>query len=103
MFLNLWYLSVLQNYQPPVQDPAILAFQRSPTSNNFVGPVIPQTNGSSNGVNNSIREMGVVEKLLHSYGFIQCCDRDARLFFHFSEYNGNIDTMKVGGELKKYM
>ena len=36
--------------------------------------------------------------LQHSYGFIQCCDREARLFFHFSEYNGNVDTMNIGGE-----
>ena len=95
---TLKYFSSFQSYQPPVQDPAILAFQRSPTTNNYVGPVISQTNGSNNGVNNSIRETGVIEKLLHSYGFVQCCDRDARLFFHFSEYNGNIDTMKVGGK-----
>ena len=35
--------------------------------------------------------------LQHSYGFIQCCDREARLFFHFSEYAGKIDDVSVGG------
>merc|ERR1719193_2597723 len=36
-----------------------------------------------------IGETGIIEKLLHSYGFIQCCDRQARLFFHFSQFDGN--------------
>ena len=36
--------------------------------------------------------------LQHSYGFIQCCDREARLFFHFSEYSGSLEEMKVGGK-----
>lgn len=38
--------------------------------------------------------------LQHSYGFIQCCEREARLFFHFSEYSGDINTVKIGGEFK---
>nr|CAD7424847.1 unnamed protein product [Timema monikensis] len=32
----------------------------------------------------------------HSYGFIQCCERQARLFFHFSQFNGNIEHLKIG-------
>lgn len=32
----------------------------------------------------------------HSYGFIQCCDRQARLFFHFSQFDGNIEHLKIG-------
>ncbi|XP_022116097.1 cold shock domain-containing protein E1 [Pieris rapae] len=48
-------------------------------------------------VNNPpIRETGIIEKLLHSYGFIQCCERQARLFFHFSQFSGNIDHLKIG-------
>ena len=43
-----------------------------------------------------IRETGIIEKLLHSYGFIQCCDRQARLFFHFSQFDGNIEHLKIG-------
>ncbi|CAB3989658.1 cold shock domain-containing E1-like [Paramuricea clavata] len=37
----------------------------------------------------SVRERGFVSALKDGFGFIQCCDRDARLFFHFSEL---IDT-----------
>lgn len=38
---------------------------------------------NSNGVdaNQGTRETGIIEKLLHSYGFIQCCERQARLLF----------------------
>ncbi|XP_026762174.1 cold shock domain-containing protein E1 [Galleria mellonella] len=43
-----------------------------------------------------IRETGIIEKLLHSYGFIQCCERQARLFFHFSQFTGNIEHLKIG-------
>lgn len=99
-----------KNYQAPVQDPAILAFQRSPNMANFTvsasppatvipAPTVPV--GST--VNNSIRETGVIEKMLHSYGFIQCYDREARLFFHFSEYAGNTETMKVGDPVEFQM
>jgi cold shock CspA family protein len=42
------------------------------------------------------RETGIIEKLLHSYGFIQCCERQARLFFHFSQFDGNIEHLKIG-------
>ena len=43
------------------------------------------------------RETGIIEKLLQNFGFVQCCDRQARLFFHFSQYSGNIDDLKNGG------
>ncbi|CAB3226075.1 unnamed protein product [Arctia plantaginis] len=43
-----------------------------------------------------IRETGIIEKLLHSYGFIQCCERQARLFFHFSQFSGNTEHLKIG-------
>lgn len=43
-----------------------------------------------------IRETGIIEKLLHSYGFIQCCERQARLFFHFSQFTGNTEHLKIG-------
>ncbi|XP_008545081.1 cold shock domain-containing protein E1 [Microplitis demolitor] len=42
------------------------------------------------------REAGIIEKLLHSYGFIQCCERQARLFFHFSQFSGTIEHLKIG-------
>lgn len=46
--------------------------------------------------NQGTRETGIIEKLLHSYGFIQCCERQARLFFHFSQFGGNIEHLKIG-------
>lgn len=53
--------------------------------------------GFANGTGMAIRETGVVEKLLASYGFIQCSERQARLFFHCSQYNGNLQELKIGG------
>lgn len=50
-------------------------------------------NGKSS---NASREAGIVEKLLHSYGFIRCCDRQARLFFHYSQFSGNIEHLRLG-------
>lgn len=90
-------------YQPPVQDPAILAFQRAPapTFSNGVNGVNGLQPASNNAA--SVRETGIVEKLLHSYGFLQCCERDARLFFHFSEYAGNIETVKIGDPVEFQM
>ena len=49
--------------------------------------------GSTSG---GFREAGIVEKLLPSYGFIQCCERQARLFFHYSQFQGNIEHLKLG-------
>lgn len=56
-------------------------------------------NGYPNGTSAALRETGVIEKLLTSYGFIQCSERQARLFFHCSQYNGNLQDLKVGGNL----
>lgn len=53
----------------------------------------------ANGAGSSLRETGVVEKLLTSYGFIQCTERQARLFFHCSQYSGNLQELKLGGEV----
>ncbi|ESO08921.1 hypothetical protein HELRODRAFT_190661 [Helobdella robusta] len=44
----------------------------------------------------SPREIGLIEKLLHSYGFIQCCYRQSRLFFHFSEVMGSPESLQIG-------
>nr|XP_031826339.1 cold shock domain-containing protein E1 [Nomia melanderi] len=59
----------------------------------------PSTNNSTyqdQTANQGTRETGIIEKLLHSYGFIQCCERQARLFFHFSQFSGNIEHLKIG-------
>ena len=46
------------------------------------------------------RETGIIKKLLHSYGFIQCFDRQAQLFFHFSQFDGNIEHLKIGDQVE---
>ncbi|XP_056628665.1 cold shock domain-containing protein E1 isoform X4 [Triplophysa dalaica] len=56
--------------------------------------------GFANGTGMAIRETGVVEKLLASYGFIQCSERQARLFFHCSQYNGNLQELKIGDDVE---
>ena len=35
---------------------------------------------------------GVVASLKEGFGFIRCCDRDARMFFHFSELLDSVST-----------
>jgi len=46
------------------------------------------------------RESGFVEKVAKdSYGFIECCDRDDRLFFHFSEVNPRNHQIAPGDEV----
>lgn len=102
-----------KNFQPPIADPAILAYHRS-ASMPFVpgaaqaAPATAITTNvhaasSNNLMNNPVRETGIIEKICHSYGFIQCCDRDARLFFHFSQYNGNVETMNMGDHIEFQM
>ncbi|XP_028652267.2 cold shock domain-containing protein E1 isoform X1 [Erpetoichthys calabaricus] len=66
-------------------------------------PSILHNNGHSgfaNGTAGGLRETGVIEKLLTSYGFIQCSERQARLFFHCSQYNGNLQELKVGDDVE---
>ncbi|CAF3989006.1 unnamed protein product [Rotaria sordida] len=42
------------------------------------------------------RELGIIEKLCSTYGFVYCCHRDGRYFFHFSEYKTDIHQAKIG-------
>ncbi|XP_014228591.1 cold shock domain-containing protein E1 isoform X1 [Trichogramma pretiosum] len=68
---------------------------------NYSGEPVMTNNSSSYQPNEQTsnqgpRETGIIEKLLHSYGFIQCCERQARLFFHFSQFSGNIEHLKIG-------
>lgn len=87
-----------KNFQPPaVQDPAIVSYQRAPNLINNLISSSPPTNGTT------LRETGIVEKLLHSYGFVQCSERDARLFFHYSEFNGDMDSVKIGDAVEFQM
>lgn len=43
------------------------------------------------------RELGLVEKLVGSYGFVKCLDRDGRLFFHYSSYH--VDQQVSNGDM----
>lgn len=78
-----------KKFQSPVQDPAIISIHQNPSLVNIdmqqTAPGFPK-----------MRETGLIDKKQHSYGFIQCCERDARLFFHYSEFNGNIESLKIG-------
>ena len=49
-----------------------------------------------------LRETGSIEGLFHSrcYGFIQCCDRQASLFFHFSSFAGNTKHLEIGDHVE---
>ncbi|KAK3869556.1 hypothetical protein Pcinc_025140 [Petrolisthes cinctipes] len=89
-------------YTPPVADFKIGTFTLNangyPTESNGQesSPSYSQTNGMSNSSNQSVRETGIIEKLLQTYGFIQCCERQARLFFHFSQFDGNTEHLRIG-------
>uniref|UniRef100_A0A4D5R9V6 Cold shock domain-containing protein E1 n=1 Tax=Scolopendra viridis TaxID=118503 RepID=A0A4D5R9V6_SCOVI len=86
------------SFQPPIQqDSAIIALQNVP--NPYSSTTTTTTTGSSSSSTTSStgqRETGIIEKLLHSYGFIQCCERQARLFFHYTQFEGNIEHLKIG-------
>ena len=58
-------------------------------------PGIHNTNGK--------REKGVVEKLLNSYGFLECSSTNYRVFFHYSEFDGDPNMLLIGGTLYKYL
>lgn len=96
------------------RDPAIVSYRRSADLSNLSIDITDHCNSTSNKVTNSSvtpalnrntsnnasnivqRETGVIEKLLHSYGFIKCLQREGRLFFHYSEFGGDADTMRTG-------
>jgi cold shock CspA family protein len=85
-----------KKFQPSAQDTATPSCQRSPSFNNTSNDDCLNDSNSSSPSGLTPRETGIVEKLLHSYGFIQCCERQARLFFHYSQYSGNIEHLKLG-------
>uniref|UniRef100_H2Z8A0 CSD domain-containing protein n=1 Tax=Ciona savignyi TaxID=51511 RepID=H2Z8A0_CIOSA len=57
-------------------------------------PGLPNSNGYRS------RETGVIEKLLVSYGFIKCADREGRLFFHYSQFHGEAHTLHINDEIE---
>lgn len=44
-------------------------------------------------------ETGIVTVVMENYGFIKCADRDANLFFHFSEFKDKDHKPVVGDEV----
>ncbi|ESN92067.1 hypothetical protein HELRODRAFT_104068 [Helobdella robusta] len=65
------------------------------------------TNESNNAITSTTatfksarREKGVIEKLLTSYGFVQCTERKGRFFFHYSEYKGNLTNLAIGDQVE---
>ena len=40
--------------------------------------------------------------LQHSYGFINCCERELRIFFHYSQINEDPQDLSIGGALFAY-
>lgn len=95
----LTYCFILTHYRMHLQCVLLLFPQMS------FDPGMLHNNGHTayaNGSGPGIRETGVVEKLLTSYGFIQCSERQARLFFHCSQYNGNLQELKIGGKRPHY-
>lgn len=66
------------------------------SSSNSTAP--PAGNTSTNGYRS--RETGVVEKLLLSYGFIKCADREGRLFFHYSQFHGEAHSLNINDEVE---
>ncbi|KAK8742384.1 hypothetical protein OTU49_001837, partial [Cherax quadricarinatus] len=89
-------------YTPPVPDFKIGTFTLN--ANGFPAESNGQettnsyshSNGMSSNNSQSVRETGIIEKLLQTYGFIQCCERQARLFFHFSQFDGNTEHLRIG-------
>lgn len=84
-------------------DIEIQTITRPKTTKMSFDPGMLHNNGHTayaNGTGPGIRETGVVEKLLTSYGFIQCSERQDRLFFHCSQYNGNLQELKIGDDVE---
>ncbi|KAI3378826.1 hypothetical protein SNEBB_007259, partial [Seison nebaliae] len=47
-------------------------------------------------VTSNKRETGVIAKICNNYGFIECVERQCRLFFHVSQYAGNLGLAEIG-------
>nr|XP_027198717.1 cold shock domain-containing protein E1-like [Dermatophagoides pteronyssinus] len=71
-------------------------FSSSSTTSSSAMTIDHYQNSTSLLDSSCVKETGIIEKMLVSYGFIQCCERQARLFFHFSQYEDNIEHLKIG-------
>ena len=55
-------------------------------------------NNNNGSIIHNKKEKGVVEKLLNSYGFLECASSGSRVFFHYSEYDGDPNDLNFGGK-----
>lgn len=46
------------------------------------------------------RETGIIAAVKEGYGFIRCAERDARVFFHFSEIVSTEETVDMNSEVE---
>lgn len=46
------------------------------------------------------REQGIIVNLKDGFGFINCADRDARMFFHLNEMLDVDRTLRIGDEVE---
>lgn len=60
----------------------------------------PPTVFNPNMASASIRETGIIDKLMQSFGFITCCERNESIFFHFSQYSGDAGELRPGDEME---
>jgi len=82
----------------------VMSMQQSPRQHMDNGKYNGSHKGTShhtkNNNNGSIihnkKEKGVVEKLLNSYGFLECASSGSRVFFHYSEYDGDPNDLNFG-------
>lgn len=75
----------LDNYQQGTNSKLLTTSMNTVNTNDEMIPIKAQ------------RELGIIEKLCSTYGFVYCCHRDGRYFFHFSEYKNDIHQAKIGG------
>lgn len=46
------------------------------------------------------REQGIISALKDGYGFIKCADREARMFFHYTELLDPQREIRLGEEVE---
>jgi len=50
-------------------------------------------------MNPACREEGIVSVLKDNFGFIRCAERDATIFFHFSQHSNSDQALRIGDEV----
>ena len=71
-----------------------LMMSKKPSENGNEPSNYPNGNGMQQ--QQQQRELGVIEKIVGSYGFVKCLSRDYRLYFHLNSYQNANNEPKVG-------